>query len=101
METLLSVAFDNISSKAPKKIGKGLRQIEGLLAQICLSSSNPQSPSKRKPSSNLVTASDAHIKQLEVLAEDLAFREFFRLQESFEWNGMLKHPAGPSLENLA
>jgi len=26
-------------------------------------------------------------KPLDALSEDLAFREFFRLQESFEWNG--------------
>lgn len=90
MESLLSLSFDNISSKNPKKIGKGFRQIEGLLAQICLSSSPSaqHSPVKRSSSieqNNSKNASQRHIYEL---VDDLAFREFFRLQESFEWNGM-------------
>ena len=39
METLLSLAFDNLSSFDGPKVRKGLRQVEGLLAQICLSGS--------------------------------------------------------------
>jgi hypothetical protein len=89
MESLLSLSFDNISSKNPKKVGKGFRQIEGLLAQICLSSSAHQSPVKRTPSAEQQSAGSKATSQkhLHDLVEDLAFREFFRLQESFEWNG--------------
>jgi hypothetical protein len=100
MEALLSLAFDNIASKDTQKIRKGLRQIEGMLAQICLSSgasrsSKPSTPSQQQHRRN---ASAIHVseqnaqqspKKLGQLAEDLAFREFFRLQESFEWNGEL------------
>lgn len=90
MESLLSLAFDNISSKDQVKIRKGLRQIEGLLAQICLSTSKSSSPSKRRaslvPSSaRVATAED--LKNLGQLADDPAFREFFRTQDGFEWNG--------------
>ncbi|KAK7516390.1 cell division protein Cdc14 [Phyllosticta citriasiana] len=69
MEALLDLSFDNITSSDVAKIRKGLRQIEGLLAQICLSKSD-----------------DVHQKPLKALHHDLAFREFFRLQEGFEWN---------------
>jgi hypothetical protein len=72
MEALLSHAFDNTSSKEIIKIRKGLRQIEGLLAQICIPPSCAQQ--KRRPSSTR-------------LSQDPAYREFFRLQEGFEWNG--------------
>jgi hypothetical protein len=91
MEALLSLAFDNIASKDTQKIRKGLRQIEGMLAQICLSSgrSKPSTPGHRRNASAIhISERDAQTpKKLGQLAEDLAFREFFRLQESFEWNG--------------
>ena len=83
MESLLSLAFDNISSVDATKIRKGLRQIEGLLAQICLSSAPARSP--RKGGDGMAEA-----KGLGVLREDAAFREFFRLQEGFRCNG--EHP---------
>lgn len=86
MEALLSLAFDNISSKDGLKIRKGIRQIEGLLAQICLPNPSSRSPHKRRPSTQIQP--DATIpKSLHEVAGDPAFREFFRLQESFEWNG--------------
>ncbi|KAK8189353.1 cell division protein Cdc14 [Phyllosticta capitalensis] len=69
MEALLDLSFDNITSNDVAKIRKGLRQIEGLLAQICLSKT-----------------SDVRQKPLKALHHDPAFREFFRLQEGFEWN---------------
>jgi hypothetical protein len=47
MEALLSLSFDNLSSYDQAKIRKGLRQVEGLLAQICLSSS-PKSAAERR-----------------------------------------------------
>jgi hypothetical protein len=91
MEALLSMAFDNIASKDAQKIRKGLRQIEGMLAQICLSSgrSTPTKPGHRRNQSaiNLGEQPQATPKKLGQLAEDPAFREFFRLQEGFEWNG--------------
>ncbi|KAF2744947.1 cell division control 14, SIN component [Sporormia fimetaria CBS 119925] len=90
MEALLSLAFNNIASKDTQKIRKGLRQIEGMLAQICLSGtkSNSSTPAHRRNTSaiNLGEQSRQPPKKLGALAEDLAFREFFRLQEGFEWN---------------
>lgn len=91
MEALLSLSFDNIASKDTQKIRKGLRQIEGMLAQICLSSgkSKPSTPSHRRNASaiNLGEQQPQSPKKLGALAEDPAFREFFRLQEGFAWNG--------------
>jgi hypothetical protein len=91
MEALLSLAFDNIASKDGQKIRKGLRQIEGMLAQICLSSgtSTPTKPGHRRNQSaiNIGQQPQSTPKKLGQLSEDPAFREFFRLQEGFEWNG--------------
>lgn len=86
MEALLSLSFDNTSSKDIIKIRKGLRQIEGLLAQICLPPSCAQQ--KRRPSSSRLSG-DTLLppRQLSTLCQDPAYREFFRLQEGFEWNG--------------
>lgn len=94
MEALLSLAFDNLSSFDGPKIRKGLRQVEGLLAQICLSGSARPDPAKDtgklESSGNgdvphPVTAAQPR-KDLAQLSRDLAFREFFKLQEGFEWN---------------
>jgi len=81
------LAFDNISSKDSLKIRKGIRQIEGLLAQICLPNPSSRSPHKRKPSAIQLQSDATAPKGLHQVAEDPAFREFFRLQENFEWNG--------------
>ncbi|KAL6709130.1 hypothetical protein ACN47E_001946 [Coniothyrium glycines] len=90
MEALLSLAFDNIASKDTQKIRKGLRQIEGMLAQICLASGKSKSatPGHRRNASaiNLGEQPQSTPKKLGQLAEDPAFREFFRLQDGFEWN---------------
>ncbi|KAH7149396.1 cell division protein Cdc14 [Dactylonectria estremocensis] len=75
MESLLSLAFDNLSSYDGPKNRKGLRQVEGLLAQIC-----------RDPGKNGADASASGSKDLAQLGQDPAFREFFKLQEGFEWN---------------
>ncbi|KAH0263391.1 putative cell division control protein, partial [Aureobasidium melanogenum] len=85
MEALLSLSFDNTSSKDITKIRKGLRQIEGLLAQICIPPSCSQQ--KRRPSSSRLSG-DTLLppRQLSTLCQDPAYREFFRLQEGFEWN---------------
>lgn len=99
MEALLSLSFDNLSSYDQSKIRKGLRQVEGLLAQICLSSanSNPKSslaPPKRRPTSTVDDPGKEpptqSRKDLVELPEDPAFREFFKLQEGFEWNVALR-----------
>ncbi|KAL7901720.1 cell division protein Cdc14 [Trichoderma sp. SZMC 28014] len=91
MEALLSLAFDNLSSYDGPKIRKGLRQVEGLLAQICLS--NGSSGRGRSTSMSSPTPDDyedapgsAPRKDLAQLTQDPAFREFFKLQEGFEWN---------------
>ncbi len=81
METLLSLAFDNLSSFDGGKIKKGLKQVEGLLAQICLS--GPSSPRKQSVDHGRDQSSR---KVLADLSGDPAFREFFKLQEGFEWN---------------
>lgn len=106
MEALLSLSFDNLSSYEPPKIRKGLRQVEGLLAQICLSQKRPSadrrrsmlSPTKQSSNSSLDSASPVEEppkpiikpKELDKLLEDPAYREFFKLQEGFEWNVALR-----------
>ena len=83
MESLLSLAFDNLSSYDGAKIKKGLKQVEGLLAQICLS--GPSSP-RKQPSEARKDSESPPRKGLDDLGGDPAFREFFKLQEGFEWN---------------
>ncbi|KAL1969414.1 hypothetical protein VTN77DRAFT_8852 [Rasamsonia byssochlamydoides] len=80
MEALLAHSFDYLSSYEPSKIRKGLRQVEGLLAQICLSRPKQAAADKRR------SMSQPTPKPLAELAEDPAFREFFKLQEGFQWN---------------
>lgn len=83
MEALLSLSFDNLSSYDQSRIRKGLRQVEGLLAQICLSSPNNAAP-QHPPVSN--TIPDPSRKELCEMGDDPAFREYFKLQDGFEWN---------------
>ncbi|KAM3505912.1 hypothetical protein MY11210_007773 [Beauveria gryllotalpidicola] len=95
MENLLSLAFDNLSSYDGPKVRKGLRQVEGLLAQICLSSA-ARDGSKPDQDTTAMTGDDGDDdattspppprKDLGRLSHDPAFREFFKLQEGFEWN---------------
>jgi len=91
MDTLLSLAFDNISSTDLSKIRKGLRQIEGILAQICLSApSVPSIASQSKRRNSLVpsaaSSSPNTTKTLAELPSDPAFLTFFRLQDTFSHN---------------
>ena len=91
METLLSLAFDNLSSYDGGKVRKGLRQVDGLLAQICLSRGATRLSTAEKRRSAIPTSSSsaaAATKPLGALREDPAFREFFKLQDGFEWNGV-------------
>lgn len=83
MENLLSLAFDNLSSYDGPKVRKGLRQVEGLLAQICLSASRDDAPPTDEDGDSEISTPR---KDLGQLSTDLAFREFFKLQEGFEWN---------------
>ena len=100
MESLLSLSFDYLSSYDGVKVRKGLRQLEGLLAQICLSRNNSSQQDRRH--SIAVTGNGANgdrqpPKDLGQLRDDPAFREFFKLQEGFEWNGSsFARPPKPS-----
>ena len=85
MENLLSLSFDYLSSSDGVKIRKGLRQLEGLLAQLCLSRTTTAAERRRSVASDGVSKSGP--KDLVSLCDDPAFREFFKLQEGFEWNG--------------
>ncbi|KAK9421474.1 putative Cell division control protein 14 [Seiridium cardinale] len=85
MENLLSVAFDHLSSYDGAKIRKGLRQVEGLLATICLSKRDKE----RRPSTSSGVRDEQSPqppKNLAEISEDPAFEQFFKLQEGFEWN---------------
>ncbi|THC93811.1 hypothetical protein EYZ11_006700 [Aspergillus tanneri] len=93
METLLAHSFDYLSSYEPSKVRKGLRQVEGLLAQICLSKSK-QPPSDKRRSLLSFGAPQPIPKALVELKDDPAFREFFKLQEGFQWNACLEHLLG-------
>lgn len=88
METLLAHSFDYLSSYEPSKVRKGLRQVEGLLAQICLSKA--KSPSSDRRRSYLAADAQPAPKSLSDLRDDPAFREFFKLQEGFQWNGEIR-----------
>ncbi|PWY81205.1 cell division control protein 14 [Aspergillus eucalypticola CBS 122712] len=85
MEALLAHSFDYLSSYEPSKVRKGLRQVEGLLAQICLSKTKRPASDKRR---SLLSfgAPQPVPKSLAELRDDPAFREFFKLQEGFQWN---------------
>ena len=87
MESLLSLSFDYLSSYDGIKVRKGLRQLEGLLAQICLSRSNTNRRSSIAVTNGVVKKGP---KELGELKDDPAFREFFKLQEGFECNSMKK-----------
>ncbi|KAJ4396248.1 hypothetical protein N0V93_000467 [Gnomoniopsis smithogilvyi] len=91
MEHLLSVAFDNLASFDGPKIKKGLRQIEGLLAQVCLSAHHDAAAAKKNKALNSRDDNNNNNKRknnysLSDLSDDAAFREFFKLQDGFQWN---------------
>ncbi|KJZ76324.1 hypothetical protein HIM_04406 [Hirsutella minnesotensis 3608] len=102
MEALLSLAFDNLTSFDGPKVRKGMRQVEGLLAQICLSDPRPSSRRGSRDSAvgicddgngsegGPTTPPSPPRKDLARLSQDPAFREFFKLQEGFEWNVALR-----------
>ncbi|CAK7262893.1 hypothetical protein SEPCBS57363_000277 [Sporothrix epigloea] len=83
MEALLSLAFDNLSSYDGPKIKKGLKQVEGVLAPICLASAKVK---RRQTGLDNEQQRKPPHKTLEELDDDPAFFEFFKLQEGFEWN---------------
>ncbi|KXJ91117.1 putative cell division control protein [Microdochium bolleyi] len=91
MENLLSLAFDNLSSYDGPKIRKGLRQVEGLLANICLSrQSQPRERRGSVMTDSIREDSPTPPGTLLDLTDDPAFYEFFKLQEGFEWNVALR-----------
>ena len=85
MENLLSHAFDYLASPTPQKIRKGLRQLEGLLAQICLSKTTPAAD-KRHSMLALGSLPASPPKRFGDIQHDAAFREFYKLQQGFQWN---------------
>lgn len=95
MESLLSLSFDYLSSFDGVKIRKGLRQLEGFLAQICLSRTSTPADRRKSVASDGVAKTGP--KTLASLSEDPAFREFYKLQEGFEWNGLMPHPTSAVL----
>ncbi|KAI1949303.1 hypothetical protein LOZ57_002677 [Ophidiomyces ophidiicola] len=109
MEALLAHSFDYLSSYDQTKIRKGLRQVEGLLAQICLSrgggAPKPSAADRRRSTVSVnnsnnnnhnhnnasnTAATPAPPKSLSELCDDPAFREFYKLQEGFQWNVALR-----------
>lgn len=92
MESLLSQAFDNLSSKNGDKVKRGIKQVETLLGNICFSRFTAQQGHNRRASVVPSSNEPASPKTLKDLPEDPAFREFFRLQEGFEFNGKTFHP---------
>ena len=86
MEALLSHSFDYLASPSPQKIRKGLRQVEGLLAQICLSRTSTKADRRQSMLALGSAPSSPSAKQLCNLVDDPAFREFFKLQQGFQWN---------------
>jgi hypothetical protein len=86
MEALLSHSFDYLASTSPQKIRKGLRQVEGLLAQICLSRASTKADRRQSMVALGTSPSPSSAKQLCNLKDDPAFREFFKLQQGFQWN---------------
>jgi len=82
MEALLSHSFSNISSRDAEKIRKGLRQLDVIVAQICLSSVKlPNRPA------SVLNLEPTTCKTLHDLVQDAAFLQFFELQEGFQCNG--------------
>lgn len=95
MESLLSLSFDYLTSQNSDKVRKGLKQLEGLLAQICLSrgaaSGNGSSQAlghAKRHSVAVIPSQPAKPppRELTQLKDDPAFREFFKLQDGFEYN---------------
>ncbi|KAI1875314.1 hypothetical protein JX265_004372 [Neoarthrinium moseri] len=91
--TYAQYAFDHLSSYDGAKIRKGLRQVEGLLATICLSKKDDD----RDPGGGGLLFDDdepprspTSPKNLAEISEDPAFEQFFKLQEGFEWNVALR-----------
>jgi hypothetical protein len=89
MESLLALSFSNITARDAAKISKGLRQIEGLLAHICLSAP-PATASADESGAADPPAAGPTCRTLSDLARDPAFCELSRLQNGFECNGSPK-----------
>lgn len=86
MEALLSLAFDNLSSYDGPKIKKGIKQVDSLLAQICLSQQKNSQKKDQLNDPGKDGPPNPPRRRLSDLNNDPAFHEFFKLQEGFEWN---------------
>src|SRR3984957_4110035 len=86
MEALLSHSFDYLASTSPQKIRKGLRQVEGLLAQICLSRTSTKAERRQSMLALATSSPPSPTTQLCNPEAHPAFREFFKLQQGFQWN---------------
>ncbi|KAK7203252.1 cell division protein Cdc14 [Myxozyma melibiosi] len=84
MELLLSSAFDQLSSSDPSLVRRGLRHIEGLLAQLCRPINSSGGEDDNTQLKDKTSAIDTRV------ADDPAYREFLRLQDGFEWNVCLR-----------
>ena len=74
MDSLVSAACTNLTSTSTIRIRKGLRQIDSLFAQICLTATS--------------VGSQAVTPLLDV-KQDPAFLEFCQLQDRHDCNGKL------------
>lgn len=84
MEQLLSTSFDLLSSYETVHIRKGLRYLEGFLAKMCLQA--PPLPIRTGARRDTILPGDP--SPIASKPNDAAFREFMRLQDGFEWNGL-------------
>jgi len=84
MEQLLSTSFDLLSSYDTLHIRKGLRYLEGFLAKMCLQAPPVPVRNGARRESILPGAQGVNVSK----PKDAAFREFMRLQNGFEWNGL-------------
>ena len=100
MDRLLTLSLTLLTSRTPPKIRKGLRQIECLLAQICLSSPSTRHPSTNTPSKRaslappppptgfqaVVPPASANHHTLHTLPHDAAYTTFHKLQTHITYN---------------
>ncbi|KAI0146297.1 cell division control 14, SIN component [Xylariaceae sp. FL1272] len=91
-------AFEDLESWDPPKMHKGLKQIESIMASIALSQHQParsRRASVANPAVDQELSASRDIKDVKTITADPAFEQFFRSQETFEFNC-----AGPVLKAL-
>ncbi|KAI1262681.1 putative cell division control protein [Xylariaceae sp. FL1019] len=97
LASALNRAFGDLESWDPPKMHKGLKQIESIMASIALSQHQPARSRRASVANPAVDQepSSRNIKDISTVTADPAFEEFFRCQESFEYNC-----AGPVIKAL-